>query len=310
MSEPAAQTVRSFLHDLEEQRQIKILFAVESGSRAWRIESADSDYDVRFVYCRPLKDYVNLARPDDVINAAFDQKLAPCTAHDALYDLCGFDIFKFLRLLAKSNPSTIEWLISNVVYLGPVPPELRAFAEKSFDDGTLIRHYRSMAANNLREMEKRRTFTGKKYLYAFRGLLNAFCVAAFRRLPETDFTHTLETCRQTLGEETYAALSRLIESKKYGRETEDLGRQRSMPPTCSFWPVRWLWAGLSCGMACRASRAAPVRTPCRRWPPAVRWCRLRSPCSTPRAIRTPAGRCFPAWPHWACSWPCWAAVFC
>lgn len=96
---------------------------------AW-IESADSDYDVRFVYCRPLKDYVNLARPDDVINAAFDQKLAPCTAHDALYDLCGFDIFKFLRLLAKSNPSTIEWLISNVVYLGPVPPELRAFAEK------------------------------------------------------------------------------------------------------------------------------------------------------------------------------------
>ena len=77
MSEPAAQTVRSFLHDLEEQRQIKILFAVESGSRAWRIESADSDYDVRFVYCRPLKDYVNLARPDDVINAAFDQSLPP-----------------------------------------------------------------------------------------------------------------------------------------------------------------------------------------------------------------------------------------
>ena len=103
MSEPAAQTVRSLLHDLEERRQIKILFAVESGSRAWRIESADSDYDVRFVYCRPLKDYVSLARPDDVINAAFDQKLAPCTAHDALYDLCGFDIFKFLRLLAKSN---------------------------------------------------------------------------------------------------------------------------------------------------------------------------------------------------------------
>lgn len=161
MSEPAAQTVRSLLHDLEERRQIKILFAVESGSRAWRIESADSDYDVRFVYCRPLKDYVSLARPDDVINAAFDQKLAPCTAHDALYDLCGFDIFKFLRLLAKSNPSTIEWLISNVVYLGPVPPELRAFAEKSFDDGTLIRHYRSMAADDLREMEKRQTFTGK-----------------------------------------------------------------------------------------------------------------------------------------------------
>lgn len=225
MSEPAAETVRKLLHDLEERQRIKILFAVESGSRAWRIESADSDYDVRFVYYRPLKDYLCLARPDDVINAAFDQKLVPCTAHDALYDLCGFDIFKFLRLLAKSNPSTVEWLISNVVYFGPVPAELRAFAESKFDDGTLIRHYRSMAAGNLREMEKRQAFTGKKYLYAFRGLLNAFCVAEFHRLPETDFTRTLEACRQPLGEEAYAALSRLIGNKKYGRETEDLGRQ-------------------------------------------------------------------------------------
>ena len=225
MSEPATQTICNLLHDLEERQQIKILFAVESGSRAWRIESADSDYDVRFVYYRSLKDYISLTRADDVINAAFDEKLTPCTAHDALYDLCGFDIFKFLRLLAKSNPSTVEWLTSNVVYLGPVPPELRTFAEKSFDSGTLIRHYHSMGAGNLREMEKRQTFTGKKYLYAFRSLLNAFCVAAFRRLPETDFTRTLEAVRQTLGEGTYAALTRLIENKKHGREKEDLGRQ-------------------------------------------------------------------------------------
>lgn len=224
MPETTLITIKNILRNLERQHKIKILFAVESGSRAWKMESADSDYDIRFVYYRPLKDYISISPKEQVINTAFDEKLNPCTAHDALYDLSGFDIFKFLHLLKKSNPSTIEWLISEIVYLGSVPAELRAYAEKRFDRGTLIRHYRSMAVNDRHEMEKHQTFTGKKYLYAFRGLLNAFYVKEYNQVPDQNFLRTLESCRQETGEQLYIALSNLIESKKHGQEKDNIGR--------------------------------------------------------------------------------------
>ena len=43
----------SKLHEIEKENNVKILLAVESGSRAWGFASPDSDYDVRFIYVRP-----------------------------------------------------------------------------------------------------------------------------------------------------------------------------------------------------------------------------------------------------------------
>ena len=40
------------LERIEKENDVKILFAVESGS-AWGFPSKDSDYDVRFVYIHP-----------------------------------------------------------------------------------------------------------------------------------------------------------------------------------------------------------------------------------------------------------------
>lgn len=48
------------LKEIEEKEQVKILHAIESGSRAWGFASPDSDYDVRFIYVRPVEHYLRL----------------------------------------------------------------------------------------------------------------------------------------------------------------------------------------------------------------------------------------------------------
>ena len=52
--------IKQICKQLEKEKNIKIIFAVENGSRAWRMDSKDSDYDVRFVFKRPLKEYIQI----------------------------------------------------------------------------------------------------------------------------------------------------------------------------------------------------------------------------------------------------------
>ena len=55
------------LDAIETEHTVRILLAVESGSRAWGFHSTDSDYDVRFLYVRPLEWYLSIEGRRDVI---------------------------------------------------------------------------------------------------------------------------------------------------------------------------------------------------------------------------------------------------
>jgi len=50
----------STLAEIEKLHNVKILYACESGSRAWGFPSPDSDYDARYLYIRPLESYLKL----------------------------------------------------------------------------------------------------------------------------------------------------------------------------------------------------------------------------------------------------------
>ena len=63
------------LKEIEEKEQVAILYAVESGSRAWGIASPDSDYDVRFIYVRKPDEYLRLDPVKDVIEWQLDEVL-------------------------------------------------------------------------------------------------------------------------------------------------------------------------------------------------------------------------------------------
>ncbi|WP_051533483.1 DNA polymerase beta superfamily protein [Anaerovibrio sp. RM50] len=91
------------LQEIEKENGVKIILAVESGSRAWKMTSRDSDFDVRFIYVRPEKDYLRLDNIKDIIDWQLDE----------VYDINGWDVKKFLQHLFKSNAVVFEWLSSN-----------------------------------------------------------------------------------------------------------------------------------------------------------------------------------------------------
>ncbi len=96
------------LKDIERKHDVRVLFACEAGSRAWGIESPDSDYDVRFLYVRPRAWYLSLSNGREVLDTRGKQP-------DPVWDVSGWDIRKALRLFRKSNPPLLEWLHSSLV---------------------------------------------------------------------------------------------------------------------------------------------------------------------------------------------------
>ena len=83
------------LHEIEVEHGVRVLYACESGSRAWGFASADSDYDVRFIYSHPREWYlsIDLEHKRDVIEVPTDGEL----------DINGWDLRKALKLFRKMN---------------------------------------------------------------------------------------------------------------------------------------------------------------------------------------------------------------
>lgn len=96
------------LQTIEEEEAIRILFAIESGSRGWGFPSLDSDYDVRFIYVRPQNWYLSLHPGRDTLEFPVSD----------LLDIGGWDLKKSLLLAQKSNAVLWEWLQSPIVYRG------------------------------------------------------------------------------------------------------------------------------------------------------------------------------------------------
>jgi uncharacterized protein len=90
-------TILEMLDQVERDHGVSMIFAAESGSRAWGFPSADADFDVRFVYAHPRDWYLSISEGRDVIELPLD----------AVLDIKGWDVRKALRLVRKSNTSVI-----------------------------------------------------------------------------------------------------------------------------------------------------------------------------------------------------------
>jgi predicted nucleotidyltransferase len=209
MQNEVLERVRAALAQLEVERNVRVLFACESGSRAWGFASRDSDYDVRFLYVQARDWYLSVEERRDVIEQPIADDL----------DVSGWELRKALRLLRKSNPPLLEWLKSPVVYQhDPVfVAEFGALAAEFYSPRKCFAHYLHMAHGNWRDYLRDRREVGlKKYLYVFRPLLA--CRWIERRLGQVPmrFAHLVENVLEEAA--VRVALEELVARKQAGDE--------------------------------------------------------------------------------------------
>lgn len=207
----------------EQEHNVRVLFAVESGSRAWGFASPNSDYDVRFVYVHDPSWYqaVDLEERRDVIEYPIVDDI----------DINGWDVRKALRLYWKSNPAFVEWIQSPLVYVDK--SVFRAGVLNILDSVYApekgIYHYRSMAKTNYRGYLREEVVPLKKYFYVLRPLLAARWVHRTGSAAPIEFA-TLLTLLE--GESAVlAAVHRLLALK---RNSPELGRAAAVPVLNEF----------------------------------------------------------------------------
>ncbi|MBE0503171.1 MAG: nucleotidyltransferase domain-containing protein [Desulfuromonadales bacterium] len=202
------------IHDelarIEREYNVRVLYAVESGSRAWGFASRDSDYDVRFVYLHPLEWYLSINEKRDVIEEPIS----------GLLDVSGWDLRKALGLFRKSNPPLLEWLGSPIVYVERhgLAERMRDLLKRSFSPLSCLHHYMHMAQGNYREYLRGETVRIKKYFYVLRPILACSWIEKHRTMPPTEFAELYADAE--LSPELTATIEELLRRKLAGEELD------------------------------------------------------------------------------------------
>ena len=194
--------IQKALKQIESEHDCRILFAVESGSRAWGFASPDSDYDARFVYVRSVSDYLRLGKTRDVIEWQLDEEL----------DINGWDLKKALRQFAKGNATLFEWSGSPIVYRTTEEwARIKEISKQYFSEKAAVYHYYGTANSTLQGYLLGDMVRYKKYFYALRPLLAARFIEEYHEAPPVLFDDLL---KMNLPEDLRQAIDELLEAKK------------------------------------------------------------------------------------------------
>jgi predicted nucleotidyltransferase len=219
MSEPVSGEWRALicekLAQIERDDGVKVLLAVESGSRAWGFHSPDSDYDVRFIYARPIDWHLHVEPGRDVLEYPISGEL----------DISGWDLRKTLGLILGSNAVVLEWLQSPITY-AQAPgfrDILTDFARQSLARKPVLWHYRRLAE---RQSERLINDDGslrlKRYFYLIRPVLALRWLRLHPDLatPPMDMGQLMLGC--ALPDNIQRAILDLIDRKKTLAESDDI----------------------------------------------------------------------------------------
>ncbi len=201
----------------EQARGVRILYAAESGSRAWGFASPDSDWDVRAIYVHPRDWYLRIEdKPRDTFEAMLPGDI----------DVSAWELRKALRLFAKSNIPIFEWLGSPLVYLDRdgFGDRLRALIPNFFDPRGAAWHHLSMQRSALEDLAPDGTIRIKKLCYALRSALSVHWFAARATMPPVPFPELFAS--SDLDSSTREAIDAVLAAKRGASERDRI----ALPP--------------------------------------------------------------------------------
>lgn len=210
--------IPSHLRDIEHEHNVKILLAVESGSRAWGFESANSDWDVRFIYVHKPEWYFKVKEQRDVIEHMYEDDV----------DLVGWELRKALALLRKSNPSLLEWFNSPIVYYKDEDfvKRIREIEKDYFNPIRTMYHYNHIYIKHDERYLQKQGYPMKRFLYYLRGILACKWIESNKSLPPVAFKELLDATVEDKA--VRAKIDELIRLKKSGKEHDMLTVEDSL----------------------------------------------------------------------------------
>lgn len=172
--------IQQAIDAIEKDCGVRVLYAAESGSRAWGFASPDSDYDVRFVYANPENWYLSVFEQRDVIERMLPGDL----------DVSGWDLRKSLRLMSKCNLAFNEWFDSPIVYREDTAftSTIRRLIPSFFQPARALFHYLSMASSTYTDHLSGDRVRLKKLFYFLRPILACRWIEHTRAQPPTGFS--------------------------------------------------------------------------------------------------------------------------
>ena len=210
--------IPAHLRDIEQDHNVKVLLAVESGSRAWGFESKNSDWDVRFIYVNKPEWYFKVQEQRDVIEHMYEDDV----------DLVGWELRKALVLLQKSNPSLLEWFNSPKVYYKDEDfvKRIREIERDYFNPIRTMYHYNHIYIKHDERYLQKQGYPMKRFLYYLRGILACKWIEKNKSLPPVAFNELLDATVED--NEIRAKVDELISLKKSGKEYDMLTVEDSL----------------------------------------------------------------------------------
>lgn len=202
--------IRTELKRIEKENDVQILYAVESGSRAWGFASTDSDWDVRFLYIQNPNWYLSIDDKKDNMEVLLPNDL----------DFAGWELRKTLKLFRKSNPPLLEWLRSPLIYLEQysTAEKMRELTKYYFNPKSCTYHYLHMAKGNYRDYLQNDLVRVKKYFYVLRPILACKWIECMGTMAPMEFEKLVNT--QVENPELKKEIEKLLERKKSGEELD------------------------------------------------------------------------------------------